>query len=161
MGPRRALLLAVVVALTATTSADADRWRAADVQLALRVADAHWPDSACFGAHVIQWLRGPELDAQFPQEADGATTTGVAEIGGCHVWLAWDRIDPSPVWLCTILEHEFGHNAGLEHSDDPQNVMNPWQASIAGDCRRAFARRAAGRSAAVRRRAAARWGAGP
>jgi hypothetical protein len=160
VGRRRALLLAVVVALATAGPADADRWRAADVQLALRVADAHWSTSPCFGGHVIQWLRGRELDAQFPQEADGNATTGVAEIGGCHVWLAWDRIDPAPVWLCTILEHEFGHNAGLEHSDDPHNVMNPWQASIAGDCRRAFARRAAGRSTA-RRRAAARWGARP
>ena len=158
MGRRRILQLAVAVALVAPASANADRWRAADVQLALRVADAHWPASPCYEAHLIQWMRGDELDQLLAQQADrGATAIG--EVGSCHVWIAWDRVDPSPVWLCTILEHEFGHNAGLEHSDDPHNVMNPWQASIAGACRREFAWRAARRSTA-RRRAAARWGAG-
>jgi hypothetical protein len=137
---------AVVLALAvAAAPAHADRWKSSDVQLAMRVADAHWPASACFQAHVIQWLRGWELDELFQQQGETGAT-GIGEVGGCRVWIAWDRIDPSPAWLCTILEHEFGHNAGAEHSSDPHDVMNPWQASVAADCGRAFARRSKGRT---------------
>lgn len=154
----RALALAAALALVGAASASADRWKPTDVQLALRVADAHWPASSCFGEHHIAWLRGADLDTLFPGEDAG--TTAVGDVGGCRVWLAWDRIDPSPVWLCTIVEHEYGHNAGMEHSSDPHNVMNPWQASTAPDCERAFAKRRSPRAKRQRPRryvARSRW----
>jgi hypothetical protein len=153
-----AVALAAALALVGAAPARADRWKAADVQLAMRVADAHWPASSCFGAHQIEWLRGGELDALFP--GDNATTTANGDLGGCRVWLAWDRIDASPVWLCTILEHEYGHNAGMAHSSDPHDVMNPWQASTAPDCERAFVKRGGRRVERhrPRRRLARSWG---
>lgn len=145
---RSAVILTIVLAvhaLAGAASARADRWKPRDVLLAMQVADAHWPSSPCFDAHQTRWLRGWELDALF--RGEDPSTTAVADVGGCRVWLAWDRIDPSAVWLCTILEHEYGHNAGAGHSNDANDVMYPWQANTAPDCRRAFARHVAARDA--------------
>lgn len=31
-----------------------------------------------------------------------------------------------PAYLCTVLLHEYGHAAGVPHSDNPRSVMYPW-----------------------------------
>ena len=55
----------------------------------------------------------------------------------CAVTIAWNAVaaaDPSPGFLCTVLEHEFGHLAGLEHSGNPDDVMFATVWKVAPDC---------------------------
>ncbi len=59
----------------------------------------------------------------------------------CAVTIAWNAVaaaDPSPAFLCTVLEHEFGHLSGLEHSSDSNNVMFATIWKNAPDCDTAF-----------------------
>lgn len=136
----RALLIILILLLLPEVAA-ADRWRPEVVQRALTVADGHWPDSPCRAAHQIEWMTALQLYERFP---DDPYAVARGEVGGCRVWIAWDRIDPANIYrpgvfLCAVLEHEFGHNAGLEHSSNPRDPMFPTITFIAPDCRAAFA----------------------
>jgi hypothetical protein len=71
----RTFALAAALALVGAASARADRWKPADVQLALQVADAHWPASPCFGEHQTTWLRGADLDTLFTTRNGSAPAT--------------------------------------------------------------------------------------
>jgi hypothetical protein len=120
----RSCVLAVFLACLLATPASADRWPASTVQRAIAVADSHWPGSPCYGQHQITWLTGAELDAT----GLGVHLWGYGDTDECRVWVAWDRVDPvgvyrPGVYLCEVLEHEFGHTAGLSHSDNPDDVM--------------------------------------
>jgi hypothetical protein len=129
----------MAVTLVLAVPAQAAPWTAAEQTEAIAVADAHWPTSPCFGTgHNLDWLSGAQLAGQ--EIAIGTT-------GSCNVLVETDRMatmaarpEATPaVWLCTVLEHEFGHNAGLGHSDDPHNVMYGELAYPADDCVTAFA----------------------
>jgi hypothetical protein len=135
---RRALVLAVLLCLGASAAAQADRWPAWVIDRAIATADAHWPDSPCRGAHEVAWLRGQDFDQVFAKYDAGTDVLARSQRNGCHVWVAWDRVRVNPVWLCTLLEHEFGHTAGLDDSLDVMNVMfgQLWRA--APDCKAAF-----------------------
>lgn len=152
VGPAMKHVVPVLLAALAFAAPPAAQaWTPSVVERAMAVADSHWPSSPCHGAHSVQWMRGADLDALFPDEP-GAEGRG--DVGGCRVWIAWDRIDPAGVYrpgvyLCTILEHEYGHNAGLGHSDDPRDVMYGGGPMAAPDCVAAFR--------PVRTRRAWRW----
>jgi len=106
--------LAATAALAST--AQADLWTPAQTAKAIAVADAHWPASPCHGREVITWIKSAPL----------ADVAGLAHPDFCATTIAWNQVaaeDPSPAFLCTVLEHEFGHLAGLDHSPDPNNVM--------------------------------------
>jgi Matrixin len=112
----RTLITALVALAVVAPAAQADLWTPAQVTKAITVADAHWPASPCRGREAITWVKSV-------QSADFA---GIAYPDQCATTIAWNQVaaqDPSPAFLCTVLEHEFGHLAGYEHSKDPDNVM--------------------------------------
>jgi hypothetical protein len=135
-----------ILCLMGASSAHANRWSDADVQKAITTADARWPDSPCFGQHHISWLTYDAMKAEIDAVWPGSTqvnTIGFGSYEGCQVWIAWDRIFHFGAYgeigmLCTLLEHEFGHNAGMRHSDDPNDVMYPSMQQVSGDCMAAF-----------------------
>jgi hypothetical protein len=157
----RTLAILTAAVCFAAAPARADRWVTADVERAITVADAHWPDSPCYGRHAITWMTGAELGARF-----GSGLVGYASgPGECAVWIAWDR--PVGVtqafwqlrYLCSALEHEFGHNAGLDHSHRPGDIMDGDRFELASDCLAAFRPTRARRWAPVwRAPRAAGWG---
>lgn len=123
----RRFVIICLLALMVPATAQANRWPDAMVQEAIQTADNHWPSSPCYGRHDIRWMTGAELDAAFPDSVIAIARATMGE--PCEVWIAWDRVDPSGVYrpgifLCSVLEHEFGHNAGLGHSDDPHSIMH-------------------------------------
>lgn len=74
--------------------------------------------------------------ATFPQACSPVTLITGAPRNPAHPdWVAWsnlpecsltltERVDElDPVSACTIVVHEYGHLAGLGHSDDPASVM--------------------------------------
>jgi len=112
----RTLIAALVATAALASSALADVWTPAQTAKAVAVADAHWPASPCKGREAITWVKSAAT-------ADFAATAYPAL---CATTVAWNQVaaaDPSPAFLCTVLEHEFGHLAGYEHSPDPNNVM--------------------------------------
>lgn len=115
------------------TPAAANIWATSDVLTAIRVADAHWPQSPCYHQETITWVA--ELDSTPDEQTAGLTVPGT-----CAITIAWGafKAHRAPALLCTILEHEFGHAAGLAHSLNPQSVMfaDPWV--YAPDCRDAL-----------------------
>ena len=128
----RALVTALILCLALPATAAADRWRPGDVERAIAVADAHWPTSACFGNHQITWASNGPVGEY-----------GEGLVGGCAVTIFWDTIPVDGYrqqlrMLCTLLEHEFGHNAGREHSSNPRDPMYPYLVRNAPDCAVAF-----------------------
>jgi hypothetical protein len=112
----RTLITALVATAALSSSAQADVWTPAETTKAIAVADAHWPASPCHGREQITWIK----------TATTADFAGTAYPDECATTIAWNQVaaqDPSPAFLCTVLEHEFGHLAGLGHSPDPNNVM--------------------------------------
>jgi Matrixin len=112
----RTLIIALVAFAGVAPAAQAELWTPAQVTKAIAVADAHWPASPCHGRELITWVKS-EAVADF---------AGTAYPDQCATTIAWNQVaaqDPSPAFLCTVIEHEFGHLAGLEHSKDPDSVM--------------------------------------
>jgi hypothetical protein len=115
--------------------AQADVWTPAQTHKAITVADAHWPTSPCAHRETISWVQSVSM-------ADFAATAYPTQ---CAVTVAWNQVaaaNPSPGYMCTILEHEFGHLAGLGHSPDSDNVMYAVVWKIAPDCAAAFPKHA-------------------
>lgn len=143
------LHLAIVFVLLGILAnpAHANIWTDADVQKAITVADAHWPTSPCFEHHDIHWDTFAEAQAEIDALWPNYMQVGMIGFGsyqGCKVWIVWDKLRlgvdayGSIGMLCTLLEHEFGHNAGLLHSTDPNDVMYPELTRTSDDCRVAF-----------------------
>lgn len=121
------------------------RWTTADVMLAAYVADRHWPGAPCQGREQIAWLdtrqaRALGLDLDVSEAFAGLSYTD----GSCRIAIdhqALEASNPTPDYLCAVIEHEDGHLLGLDHSPDSHNVMygqlveEPW---VPEDCARAF-----------------------
>lgn len=136
-------MLTITLGLLLPAVAVAGRWTPSQVNTAIRVADAHWPNSPCLHQHHIVWQSFDELQATLDEMWPGYIQPGMIGFGsleGCQVWIAWDQVPDGPRWLCTLLEHEFGHNAGLGHSKDQTDVMYPYLYRPSADCRAAFPR---------------------
>lgn len=126
--------------------AHAQAWSLPDTVKAIAVADAHWPASPCHGHEVIQWTDEATLfrDAHKAYDPQADLYAQAYPDGSCFVQVAWKTViawHPSPDYLCALLEHEFGHLAGLGHSTNMHSVMYPdpidfpW---VPHDCAKAF-----------------------
>lgn len=134
---RLAITLILLVSSLIATPAMANRWPDAQVNTAMQVADNHWPDSQCYGQHQLTWFRSDAFDVSANVDPK-QEIVGVADMGvPCRVWIAWDRIDTIRM-LCSVLEHEYGHNAGQEHSENFTDVMYPAYMWDTTDCIKAF-----------------------
>lgn len=137
------LLLSAVVAVSAQATASATVPE--PLQRATHVASDHWPGSPCHGHEVILYRSTADFDARYPHESDEIANARDPELPSCTVNVdlgAFRTLGSSA--KCLVLEHEFGHLAGVEHSLDPDSVMYPvidlLYADFTTDCARAFTR---------------------
>lgn len=141
--------IAIAAALGASAAHATAHWSTHDVQTAIRVADAHWPTSPCAGREVIQSVSEATLKAdQAAEGRDGSFAAEAFQDGSCVVRIAWAfavQNTPTPDYLCTDLEHEFGHLDGLpdtENDHDPMNWAVGDDSWIPWACAHAFPARA-------------------
>ena len=93
----------------------------------LEVARGAWPDSPCRGTETVEVVE-PDESGALPTSAGlirptpGLHIIGVAVPDRC--WVAVSA-DLTGYKLCAALVHEFGHLAGVSHSDDPASIMAP------------------------------------
>lgn len=126
---RRTVVLVALAAAIAAPAADAQDLsglRPADSypQLGhiLPTARGAWPDSPCAGREEIA------ITDTFPSGAPDGTLGAAATFAGrCLVLLKPLLFQPGWEYgLCVAVTHEFGHLAGLGHSDDPADLMYPF-----------------------------------
>lgn len=118
-------LLATVAALAAAAPAGAATtpdFRPADSYLelgaVLPVARGLFPQSPCRDREMVAWQDGLLTWPGLP-----GVYTGLAWEPYCAVMLTRDLLHDTRA-LCVVVSHEFGHLAGLGHSDDPANLMH-------------------------------------
>src|SRR3954468_1878309 len=111
------------------------------VQRAHRVADAHWTGTGCTGREQLRWATPAQLAAGSGGEPGAdLITLGMARPRDprCVMFLNASVSGWTPVELCTVIEHEFGHLKGLGHVPKVDPVMAAIGARSA-DCEAAFA----------------------
>lgn len=151
---------AVLIALSApATASAATYWPAATIAKAIRVADRHWVGSPCSGKEQILWVSASTLATDMGDDgsylADAAASTCTVHLDAYAIATSapyaglvcrgsqtcTDAVAPrrySAPFMCTILMHEFGHLDGLDHSPNPNDVMNALSNRIADPCAAAF-----------------------
>lgn len=123
----RSMLAILALAATVTLGVPA----AAPALTTIDVAAAQWPWSPCRGREQVVW----ETRASANQVPGMDVAMGWWDYGTCTVHvIAHDDLPK----LCTTLQHEFGHAAGLVHTDDPEDVMSTERRGPSAACRRAF-----------------------
>jgi hypothetical protein len=122
VAPLLLTLIAVCGAAPAHVFAQTPATDAVSLAQFLPIARAAWPGSPCAGRENVHLAGDVALRAEAPAIAGpGEALNGMAAPETCEVWLASAM---SPRTFCTVLVHEFGHLAGLEHTTAPGDVMN-------------------------------------
>jgi len=129
---RRLILLAtasILIALPASAHADLDLTDPA-AAAAIAAGELVWADNPCAGTTTYRYVTDAELVAEHPDDPDPAGVLGYAPMGGaargnCTLTIAlkrhWTGSD-----LCQVVAHEHGHLLGLDHTDDPADLMYPY-----------------------------------
>lgn len=129
---RRLILLAVasiLIALPASAHADLDLTDPA-VTDAITAGELVWAGNPCAGTTTYRYLGDEQITAENPDDPDTSGILGYAPLGGaargnCTVTIAthrrWTGRD-----LCQVVAHEHGHLLGLDHTDEPTDLMYPY-----------------------------------
>lgn len=107
-GVKRALLIATAVALIAPTSADALPGE--------KLANAAYPNH-CAPVQVVQ--------AEIDPVGFAWAASPLLGHSSCTIYLSDEFAAADFASQCTAVIHEYGHLAGLWHSDDPASIMYP------------------------------------
>lgn len=108
----------VLWALLMTQCASAADWRVARAQA---IADVVW-QHPCGGDVAVTWDTLPPGQDPSAGKAGLTTAAWVMSDERCHVHFP-AGVQQDWYTLCTIMIHEYGHVAGLEHSANPHSVM--------------------------------------
>lgn len=85
-------------------------------------AASTWDEFPCEGRETVRWADFRDV----PGLENDANAYGATDVEGCAIYLnVLQRM--TTLRLCTVLRHEYGHLAGLTHSDDPFDLMYPNQ----------------------------------
>jgi hypothetical protein len=118
----RAALVALLTLIVATPAA-AKTAPASWMPQARQIADAHWGMDPCHADVAITWGVLPVDENarstwtnQFRDYGDPEHNTTCDVVFNSKQDWDWPK-------LCTVFMHEFGHLAGHDHSEDPDDVM--------------------------------------
>lgn len=148
MKSRLALLatLASLVAPAPTAAAELappiGPFDSATVAAALAVADGSWSPNRCAGASHVKPISSQDALTMFNlANVAGFVVPREAASDPCGFWLVTDAFARmTTAGLCSVMTHEIGHLLGLEHVDDPTNVMHAGYVSDTAMCAAAFPR---------------------
>jgi hypothetical protein len=133
--PRRLLAITLATLAMAAVPAPANAQHRMTYEYASAVAIEYWAERGVTVPGKPTLRIWPEAEwAEFENHyPPGYGVYAVADIKGNQVWLnpllEHYRRDPQSAWIYgQTIAHEFGHLAGLEHSDDPDSLMapSPW-----------------------------------